>query len=94
MGKSGPRCLCGTDIGLGGDSHADVACQCGEHGTDDKRNHDEPVRGRHQHGHHPEQGSSNHNENGEDAVFSTEEGEGTFVDVLGDGTHLLLTGAL
>ena len=86
--------LCGADVGFGGDAHADVARERGEHSTDDKGDDDEPVGRRHEHGHHAQQGTGDHHEDGQNAVLRAQEGEGTLVDVLGDRAHLLLTSVL
>ncbi len=49
---------------------------------------------RHHHGHHPEQCTGDHHENGKDAVLGTQESKGAFVNVLGDFGHTWFSSAL
>ena len=86
--------LGGANVGLGGDAHADVACECREHGADDKCNDDEPVCGFHHGRHEAKERASHHDENREDAILSAQKGEGAFVNVLGDFAHTSIAGAL
>ena len=79
--------LGGAHVGLGGDAHAYVACKCREHGTDDKRDNDEPVGGFHHGGHKAKEGSCHDDEHREDAVLSAQKSEGAFVNVLRDFAH-------
>ena len=83
-----------ADVGLSRDAHADVTSQGGEHRANDKGDNDEPVRGFNQAGHQTEQCSGDYDEDGEDAVLRTEEGQGTFVNVVGDFSHSGFAGVL
>ena len=59
-----------------------------------KGHHDEPVRGFHHGGDEAEEGAGDDDEHGQDAVFRAQEGQGAFVDVLGDFAHAGFAGAL
>ena len=61
--------------------------KCGEHSTDHEGHHDEPVRGFHHGGDEAEEGASDDDKHRQDAVFSAQEGQCAFVDVLGDFAH-------
>ncbi len=89
-----PRCLGRADIGLGCDAHANVACECREHGTNDKCDYNEPVS-RFNHGRYEaQQGACNDHENRKDAVLRTQECQCTFMNVLGDFAHSSFAGTL
>ena len=92
--EAGACGLCGADVGLCGDAHADVSGKCGEHGTDHESHHDEPVCGFHHGGDEAEECAGDDDEHGQNAVFRAQEGEGAFVNVLGDFAHARFAGAL
>ena len=92
--QTGAGSLRGANIGFGRDSHADVSSECRKHGANHKCDHDEPVRGFHQVRHETQKGTCDHNENGENAIFSTQKGQRPFVDVPGDFDHAVITGVL
>ena len=71
-----------------------LPAKCREHGTDDKRDHDEPVGGFHHGRDEAKEGACDHDEHREDAVLRAQKGQGTFVNVLGDFAHTSFSGAL
>ena len=86
--------LGGANVGLCGDPHANVSGKCREHGTDYKCHHDEPMGGFHHGRDEAEECACDDDEHGQNAVFRAQEGQGAFVNVLGDFAHAGFAGAL
>ena len=92
--QAGASRLCCADVGLCRDAHSDVTGQCGEDRTNDESDNDKPVGGFDHAGHQTEQCSGDYHEDGEDAVLRAKEGEGAFVNVVGDFSHSGFAGVL
>ena len=77
--------VCGTDVSLGGNVHADVACENGKHRTADEAAGGDPVAET-----ETDSNEKDYNKDDKDLVLGEQEGTGAITDTAGNFLHAVV----